>query len=191
MPFASQPYHKNISSSSSSSSSSSLSSSSSSSSILWTDRELKERIWMSLCYIIKLYSLIQYSSLVIKQNGESQNRGNKKAKHTKFSEKRIFLNPWYAHVHVCFSENLACFAFTLPPFWDSLFCLITNELWGWKLKEQEQNQTRWMQNCCGNKNKFSNFPWILGSVNFVRKDWYQRPRDGATCYLWNQCVLTL
>ena len=35
---------------------------------------------------------------IIKQKGESQNRGNKKAKHAKFSEKRTFLTPWYAHV---------------------------------------------------------------------------------------------
>ena len=46
------------------------------------------------------------------------NGGNKKAKHAKYSEKRIPLTPWYAHVrayqgvrNVCSSENLACFAF--------------------------------------------------------------------------------
>ena len=35
--------------------------------------------------------------LVISQLGESQNGGNKKTKHAKFSEKRTFL-PRYAHV---------------------------------------------------------------------------------------------
>ena len=30
--------------------------------------------------------------------------------------------------NVRFSENLACFVFLLPPFWDSPFCLITDEL---------------------------------------------------------------
>ena len=30
--------------------------------------------------------------------------------------------------NVRFSENLACFVFLLPPFWDSPFCPITNEL---------------------------------------------------------------
>ena len=28
---------------------------------------------------------------------------------------------------VCFSENLTCFVFLWPPFWDSRFCLITDE----------------------------------------------------------------
>ena len=27
-----------------------------------------------------------------------------------------------------FTENMACFVFLLPPFWDSPFCLITDEL---------------------------------------------------------------
>ena len=37
-------------------------------------------------------------SMVIRQKDESQNGGNKKVKHAKFSEKRTFLTPWYAHV---------------------------------------------------------------------------------------------
>ena len=37
-------------------------------------------------------------SPVIKQKGESQSECSKKTKHTKFSEKRKFLTPWYAHV---------------------------------------------------------------------------------------------
>ena len=36
-------------------------------------------------------------SLVIRQKGKSQNGGNKKAKHAKFSEKGTFLTPWYTH----------------------------------------------------------------------------------------------
>ena len=36
----------------------------------------------------------------IRQKGESQNRCFKKTKRTKFSEKRTFLTPWYAHVRV-------------------------------------------------------------------------------------------
>ena len=39
-----------------------------------------------------------YISSVIGQKGESQNGGNEKTKHAKFSEKRILLTPWYAHV---------------------------------------------------------------------------------------------
>ena len=37
---------------------------------------------------------------VIRQKGESQNGCFKKTKHAKFSEKRTFLTPWYAHVRV-------------------------------------------------------------------------------------------
>ena len=32
-------------------------------------------------------------------------------------------------INVCFSENLMCLVFLLPPFWDSPFCLITDNLW--------------------------------------------------------------
>ena len=87
-------------------------------------------------------------SLVIRQKGESQNGCFKKTKHVKFSKKRTFLTPWYAHVcvrirglemfifwcayqgvrNVHFLENLACFVFLKNPFWDSLFCFSTDGL---------------------------------------------------------------
>ena len=37
---------------------------------------------------------------VIRQKGESQNGWFKKTEHAKFSEKRTFLTPWYAHIHM-------------------------------------------------------------------------------------------
>ena len=37
-------------------------------------------------------------SSVMRKKGESQNECFKKTKHAKFSEKRTFLTPWYAHV---------------------------------------------------------------------------------------------
>ena len=37
-------------------------------------------------------------SSVIRQNGESQNEGNKKTKNAKFSKEWTFLTSWYAHV---------------------------------------------------------------------------------------------
>ena len=43
-------------------------------------------------------------SVVIRLKGESQNDCFKKTKHIKFSEKRPFLTPWYAHVRK-FSEK--------------------------------------------------------------------------------------
>ena len=54
-----------------------------------------------------------YNSSVIRQKGESQNGGNKKTKHAKFSDKKTFLTPWYAHVR-------------LPLFGDWPFCFITD-----------------------------------------------------------------
>ena len=41
---------------------------------------------------------------VIRQKPESQNGGNKKAKHVKFSEKRTSLTPWYLHVRILGKE---------------------------------------------------------------------------------------
>ena len=73
-----------------------------------------------------------HNSLVIRQKGESQNGCFKETKHAKFSEKRTFVTPWYAHVrvrvfvlrNVCFLENLLCSVFLKHPFWDS-----TNYYW--------------------------------------------------------------
>ena len=45
----------------------------------------------------QLYGVLKNNSSVIRQKSESQNGGNKKTKHVTFSEKQIFLTPWYAH----------------------------------------------------------------------------------------------
>ena len=44
--------------------------------------------------------ILRSNSSVIWQKVESQNGGNKNTKHAKFSEKRTFFTPWYAHVRV-------------------------------------------------------------------------------------------
>ena len=47
-----------------------------------------------------------------------------------FPKNKHFLPPWYAHQgvrNVRFSGNLACFVFMKHSFWDSPFCLITDE----------------------------------------------------------------
>ena len=84
--------------------------------------------------ITNLVSLIDRSS-VVRQKGESQNGCFKKTKHVKFSEKRTFLTPWYAHVtggkKYSFFWKLTCFVFLKHPFWDTPFCLITDELVYW------------------------------------------------------------
>ena len=84
---------------------------------------------------------LKYLLSLIRQKGESQNGCFRKAKHAKFSEKQIFLTPWYTHVRVfqekkarqIFPKNehfLTPFVFLKHPFWDSSFCLITHVTWG-------------------------------------------------------------
>ena len=78
------------------------------------------------------------NSSVLSQKGESQNWCFKKTKHAKFSEKWTFVTPWCARTYqgvrnVRFSENLACFVFLKHPFWDSPFCLITEEFYPLKI----------------------------------------------------------
>ena len=95
---------------------------------------LTTRPWL-LCFL--LYELYRRSQgptnikpSVIRQKGDNQNGCFKKTNHAKFSEKRTFLIPWYAHVCTCadqgvrnvrFSENLLCFVFLiislLPYYW--------------------------------------------------------------------------
>ena len=60
---------------------------------------------------VAAFESLEKISSVIRQKGKSQNGGHKKAKHHKFSEK-----------------TNTCFAFLLPPFRYSLFCLITDDL---------------------------------------------------------------
>ena len=62
-----------------------------------------------------------FHTSVIRQKGKSQNRGNKKAKHAKFSEKRTFLTPWYAYVCVRIRDEKSLF---FGKF-DGLYLLVT------------------------------------------------------------------
>ena len=62
---------------------------------------------------------------VVRQKCQSQNGGNKETKHAKFSN---ILGEEGRVRNICFSKNLARFAFLLHPFWDSYFCLITDKL---------------------------------------------------------------
>ena len=63
------------------------------------------------------------------QKDESQNGCYKKTEHTKFSEKKHFLPPDQGLKNVPFSENVKYFVFFKQPFWESPFCLITDELY--------------------------------------------------------------
>ena len=71
-------------------------------------------------------------SSVIRQEDESQNQNNKKTKHVKCFEKQVFLTFDTLIMggvgDVCFLESLVGFVFLLPPFWDSPFHLITDDL---------------------------------------------------------------
>ena len=89
----------------------------------------------SLSSAWKRFKWFRFKALVIRQKGKFQNGCFKKIKHVKFSEKRTFLTPWYAQIYLrirgqeifVFLQNLACF-FLKQPFWDSPFCLITDEM---------------------------------------------------------------
>ena len=50
--------------------------------------------------------ILSINSSVIRKKGKSQNGCFKKTKHVKFSEKRLFLTPWYPHV--CVSGGKKC-----------------------------------------------------------------------------------
>ena len=54
------------------------------------------------------------NSSVIRQKGESRNGCFKRTKHAKFSEKRTFLTPWYAHqrLNVYLRRSFAYIKFT-------------------------------------------------------------------------------
>ena len=91
---------------------------------------------LAIVFIIILGHKILHEQLVgSKAKGESQNGGNKNTKHAKFSEKYVYVSEgkirtcaYQGVKNVRFSENLARFVFLLPPFWDSSFCHITDEL---------------------------------------------------------------
>ena len=44
-------------------------------------------------HVVAISDVVHPNSSVIRQKGKSQNGGNKKTKHAKFSEKRTFLTP--------------------------------------------------------------------------------------------------
>ena len=62
--------------------------------------------------------LVMVITSVIREKGESQNRGNLKTKHPKFSEKQKWVR------NICFLENLACFVFRLSHFEILTFALL-------------------------------------------------------------------
>ena len=76
--------------------------------------KLKQNLWFSLVALSKKIIHHQNSS-VIWQKDESQNGGKRTCAYREVKNVR-------------FSENVACFVFWLPPFWNSPFCHITDEL---------------------------------------------------------------
>ena len=90
---------------------------------LFTSMAKKERLPESYKKGFLNLQIFNLITSVIRQKGVSQNGGNKKRKHAKFSPKNEhFLAP---DTHTCvyqglrnvrFSENLTCFVFLLPPF---------------------------------------------------------------------------
>ena len=86
------------------------------------------------CGIPGLYIHI---SSIMRQKGESQNDSYKKTKHTKFSEKTN-ISDALIRTHVClfltsykdcsFFEKFGVLCFFVIAIWNSLFCLITDDL---------------------------------------------------------------
>ena len=73
-----------------------------------------------------------WSSSLIRQKGESQNGCFRYVLSMYVLSMYDLLVCAYQGVrNVRFSENLACFVFLKHPFWDSSFCLITNQLKYW------------------------------------------------------------
>ena len=80
---------------------------------------LRKNSIVSVLPLIKLLWSTHYvTSSIIRQKGESQNGCLKKTEHAKFSEKRTFLTPWYAHVRVRI-RGLELFVFR--KIWRALF----------------------------------------------------------------------
>ena len=147
---------------------------------------------------------MRFNLSVISQKGESQNGCFKKTKHAKFSEKRTFLTLWYLHaarqifrkanssyplirtrtctyqgVNVRFSENLACFVFLKHPFWDSPFCLITDEFSHYRIFTRTRNFLIEMYNytLIMTKNiSHSSMLWQKYFITFERVSTYFRPK---------------
>ena len=68
---------------------------------------------------INIYWGYQQISSVKRQKGKSQDGCNKKTKHTKFSEERKFLTPWYAYVRFTYTKVV------FGKIWRALFSCYT------------------------------------------------------------------
>ena len=92
--------------------------------------------------ILLTLTMCNFSSLVIRQKGESQNGCFKKKSVPNFSKNEYFLPPdTHAYVciqvvrNVCFLGNLTCFVFLKHPFCDSSCCYFTDEFFFSKVLE--------------------------------------------------------
>ena len=92
--------------------------------------------------------IITMESQYVGDKGKRANlkTGVSRKQHPKFSEKRTFLTSWYAHICVRIQglsvfRKIWRFVFLKHPFWDSPFCLITDEyLRGfWKYQKAHMN----------------------------------------------------
>ena len=78
-------------------------------SVFWQWIFTLNSIFCSRSKLVASFCLLSNSS-VIRQKGESRKGCFRKTKHIKFSKKRTFLTPWYAHVRVSI-RGLEIFAF--------------------------------------------------------------------------------
>ena len=81
---------------------------------------------------------IGLKSSVVRQKGESQNGGSKKAKHTKFSEKPMFLTPEHVRVRIRGYEM-----FVFLKIWRAVPCYLRFEIRSFALLP-----TKWVKSSC-------------------------------------------
>ena len=112
-----------------------------------------------------------------------------------FPKNKHFLPPWYAHQgvrNVRFSGNLACFVFMKHSFWDSPFCLITDEsrIKSGRLQPHQKEPPTHMffcEFCEIFQTSFfiENFRWLLLQIYHLRNA--NREIDSKKyqkCYFW-------
>ena len=73
--------------------------------------------------------MIDSNSSVIRQKGEPQNGCFKKTKHTKFSEKRTFLTPWYRKIWRALFLETPVLRFALLPYYRRISSFILIMIW--------------------------------------------------------------
>ena len=148
---------------------------------------LKKRLWHT-CFPVNFAKFIRtpflqntfkwvlatsFKSSVIRQKGESQNGGNKKIKHAKFSKNWTFLTPWYADVRARIRGKKCLFFWKI---WRAFFsCYLRFEILPFALSPTK-------------------YPWFsvyIFSIMLLRKVWLINKRIFQTAIWLLFLILTI